>query len=77
MSYLKGLIMLMVLNGREVRVGSIELEGVHGWDYPDFCDAFIAHAEFVDGTELTEDEKQEVETKYPEQVNMLAHESFH
>lgn len=76
MNYLKGLKMLMVLNGREVRVGSIEIENVCGFDYPDFCDAFIGYAEFVDGVELTEDEKQELETKFASEVNRLAHESF-
>ena len=77
MSYLKGLVMKIALNGREVRVGSIEIENVCGFDYPDFCDAFVGYAEFVDGVELNEAEKLEIEQKFAVQVNMLAHESFH
>ena len=69
--------MKIALNGREVRVGSIEMENVLAFDYPDFCDAFVGYAEFVDGVELNENEKLEIENKFRMEMNMLAHESFH
>lgn len=34
---------------------NIEIEGIDIKDYPDFCDAFIAYAEY-NGEELTENE---------------------
>lgn len=35
---------------------NIEVEGVNGWDAPDFVDAYISYAEHEDGTPCTEDE---------------------
>lgn len=37
-------------------VTNVELADVHGWDAPDFSDAYVAYAEYEDGTPLTEDE---------------------
>jgi hypothetical protein len=38
-------------------VTDIEVDGIHGWDAPDFCDAYISYAVWEDtGKELTEDE---------------------
>ena len=68
--------MKLVLNGRQVKVSTIEIENVDMCDYPDFCDAFIGYAEFEDGEELTEDEKLELESKNRAVMNMLAHESL-
>ena len=39
-----------------MKAANIELEGIDGGDYPDFCDAFIAYAEHEDGTPFTEAE---------------------
>lgn len=55
---------------------SIELEDVDSRDYPDFCDAFIAYAETVDGVPLTDEQLEEL-NEDGEWVNQLAHESFH
>jgi hypothetical protein len=43
-------------NGSMVDVNTIDIEGVHMNDYPDFVDAFIASASYVDGKTLTDDE---------------------
>lgn len=40
--------------------GSIEFEGVNYDDYPDFCDAYISSACWEDGTELTDEEMDEL-----------------
>jgi hypothetical protein len=44
---------------------NVEFDDVHGWDAPDFCDAFISYAEHEDGTPLTEEELEAIE---PDQV---------
>lgn len=61
------------LNGRAVALKSIEIENVVKADYPDFCDAFIGYAEFVDGTELKEWEIAQLESQNDTLVNELAH----
>lgn len=37
------------------KIDNIEVEGVDFSDYPDFCDAFIASADY-DGVEMTDDQ---------------------
>jgi len=44
---------------------NVEFDDVHGWDAPDFCDAFISYAEHEDGTPLTDEELEAIE---PDQV---------
>jgi hypothetical protein len=61
------------LNGREVSRKSIEVDNVVKADYPDFCDAFIAYAEYVDGTELKDWEIAQLESQNDTLVNELAH----
>jgi len=58
-------------------IENIEIEGVDDKDYPDFCDAYISYATWIDtGKELTEDELIQLTDDYPEVVNELAFESF-
>ena len=45
---------VVIIDEKQVDVGSFEFEQVDMTDYPDFCDAFVSYAEFTDGTELTE-----------------------
>ena len=66
---------MLVLNGREVSRKSLEVENVCGRDYPDFCDAYIAYGEFVDGVALS-DSELELLNENGVLVNQLAHESF-
>lgn len=65
------------LDGRVVDMGSIEIDGIDTEDYPDFSDAYIAYAEFEDGTPLSEDELMRLEEENYGLVNDLAHESLH
>lgn len=59
-----------------INVKSIELEDVHSWDYPDFCDAFISYAEWEDGTTLTELELEYANTHLTGLINELAFEAL-
>ena len=67
----------LFLNGRKVNIRSIEVDGVDGSDYPDFCDAYICYAEW-EGTdiELTDDELEQLTNENGDIVHDLAYESF-
>jgi len=59
-------------------ITDIEVEDVHMWDYPDFCDAYIAYAVWEDtGEELTEDELNELNEEHRDFVYEKAFESVH
>lgn len=48
------------LNFEQIDYSSFEMEDVDTSDYPDYCDAFIAFAVFLDGTELTDDQLEQL-----------------
>jgi hypothetical protein len=66
----------IMLNGKQVDVNSIEVDGIDRSDYPDFSDAFISKAFFVDGTELSDVEVQQLESENYGLAHELAHEQF-
>jgi hypothetical protein len=68
---------MIVLNGKEIMVSSVELEDVYMDDYPDFSDAYISYAEYTNGTELTDSELESLTDENLDLVNELAHESLH
>jgi hypothetical protein len=45
-----------IINGKEVDLSSLEFDGIDYEDAPDFCDAYIANAQFKDGSELSLEE---------------------
>lgn len=61
------------VNGKPVRVDSIEVDGVHAWDAPDYADAYITYAEFEDGTPLSDDELDQLTDQHGDLVNQAAH----
>jgi len=65
----------VMINGKEVDMNTIEIDDVDMHDYPDFSDAFVSRAQFVDGTPLTDDELEELQNNVD--VNSLAHDSLH
>ena len=54
----------IVVNGKEVDPTSLEVDGIHTWDAPDFSDAYFSAAYFTDGTDLTDEEMDELTSKY-------------
>jgi len=67
----------VTLNGREVDPSSIEIENVDRSDYPDFCDAYIGQAVWMnDGTALNDEELEQLTNEQGELVNELANEFF-
>ena len=44
------------VNGKEVDTDSLEIDGIDMRDYPDFVDAYFSDGEFMDGSEMSQDE---------------------
>ena len=68
--------MKIVINNTEILESTIEIEGVEGFDYPDFCDAFFSYAETTSGRMLDDDELNQLTDEYPELLNSMATEEF-
>ncbi|WP_273072456.1 hypothetical protein [Marinobacter sp.] len=68
--------MKIIIDNKQVDLNSITIEDVHNWDYPEFCDAFVSFAKFIDGTELNDNQLNIITDKYPEFVNDLALQTF-
>ena len=67
--------MRTIKNIKEVE--NIELDGVDTKDYPDFTDAFVSSAQWVDtGKELNEAELEDFKDSFPELINEMAFESL-
>ena len=63
----------VVINGKQVDLGTLELDGVESWDAPDYADAYANYAEFADGTPLSDDELEELTKKHGDIINAKAH----
>ena len=48
--------MAYMIDGKEVDSGDIRISGVRRTDYPDFVDAYVDTAWFIDGSILSEDQ---------------------
>jgi len=44
-----------MINLDYAKISDVEVDGIDTEDYPDFCDAFIAYAEY-DGKEMTDEQ---------------------
>ena len=67
----------VTLNGREVDPRSINIENVDRSDYPDFADAQIGEAQWMnDGTALNDEELVQLTEEQAGLVNELANEFF-
>lgn len=62
-------------NGKPVNVGSIEIDGIDTQDYPDFVDAYIAAAEYEDGTPLTDEELVQFQEENYDLVSQMIHDN--
>jgi hypothetical protein len=58
----------VIIGGKEVDVGSIEIDGIDRSDYPDFADAYVDSASFVDGSELSESQLESLQDLYNDVV---------
>ena len=67
----------IMLNGKEVDMRSLEIENVDARDYPDFSDAYIGRASFTDGTDLNDQEMDQLNDEHGDLVHELAYDSLH
>ena len=67
----------IMLNGKEVDMRSLEIENVDARDYPDFSDAYIGRASFTDGTDLSDQEMDQLNDEHGDLVHELAYDSLH
>jgi len=57
------------------KITNVSLDGLHHWDYPDYCDAFIDSADY-DGEEMTDEQLDELNEDY-ELVYELVWDNLH
>ena len=57
------------------KITNVVLDGIHHWDYPDYCDAFIDSADY-DGREMTDEELDELNEDY-ELIHELVWDNLH
>lgn len=65
--------MEIIINNKKVNLDTIKIDGVYSWDFPEYCDAYVCFATFVDGSALNRKELEQITDNYPELVNNLAH----
>jgi hypothetical protein len=66
---------MIIFKGK--RVVDLQVDGVDGRDYPDFADAYFSYGCYEDGTELTDDELNELTDSHGDIVNQMAFDSSH
>jgi hypothetical protein len=65
------------INGKEVDMRSLEVDGVDTRDYPDFVDAYFSAGSFTDGTELSDDELNQLTDDHGDVLHELVYDSLH
>jgi hypothetical protein len=66
----------VMIDGKLVDITTIEPSNISPDDYPDFSDAYAANAQFMDGTELTDEQLSMLDDKYPDVVRNAAEDSL-
>ena len=66
---------MATLNGRKVI--DMEVDGVDSRDYPDFADAHFSYACYEDGTELTDDELEQLTEQNSDVLHEKVFDSLH
>lgn len=67
----------MQLNDKFINLNSIEVAGIDMDDYPDFADAYVASAAYLDGTPLSDDELDALQDKYPVEIHNIVLQSIY
>lgn len=61
-----------------IEMSSVEVGGVNRSDYPDFVDAYVSYAEFIDGTPLSESQLEKLNDAFPDIAQEYAYDaSYH
>tara|TARA_R100001594_G_scaffold3638_1_gene13532 strand:+ start:582 stop:797 length:216 start_codon:yes stop_codon:yes gene_type:complete len=65
----------IIIDNKEVNINTIKIDNVYSWDYPEYCDAFVSFAKFIDGKTLSPRQLDTITDNYQELVNDLAHQT--
>lgn len=68
---------VLSINGKEVDMRSLEVDGVDTRDYPDFVDAYFSAGSFTDGTDLSDDELSQLTDTHGDVLHELVYDSLH
>jgi hypothetical protein len=66
-----------MVNGKEVDMSSLEVDGVDSRDYPDFSDAYFSAGYFVDGSEMSDEELDQFQQDNGDLLYDKAYDSLH
>ena len=55
-----------------VDLSSLQIEGIYVDDYPDFCDAYFSEGKRLDGTQLSDDELEQLTEDFPFTLHEMA-----
>ena len=66
---------MATLNGK--KVVDLEVDGIDLRDSPDFADAYFSYACYEDGTELTDDELEQLTEQNPDVLHEKVFDSLH
>lgn len=67
----------VVINGKHLDHSSVKVDGINHRDRPDYSDAYISHAKFKNGKELTDKEYDELHDKHRDYVRSRIESSVH
>lgn len=56
---------------RTVDVSSLELDGINGWDAPDFSDAYFIAGCWEDGTKMSDNALNRLQEEYPDLLQRM------
>lgn len=62
------------INGKQVDVRSLQVDGVDTEDYPDFSDAYFSVGEYTDGTPMSDEELDWLNDNHRDLLHQMAHE---
>jgi hypothetical protein len=65
------------INGKEVDVHTLEVDGVDPRDYPDFSDAYFSAGSFEDGSDMSDEELDQLSMDHSDLLHELAFDSLH
>jgi hypothetical protein len=66
----------VMLNGKDIDMDSLEVDGVDHNDHPDYSDAYFSNAKYMDGTPLDDHELDDLTDNYRDIVNQMANHSM-
>lgn len=65
-----------VIEGRAVNINTVVVDGIDSRDFPDFSDAFVLRAKFIDGSWLSNEQLELLADQYPEMLFEMAAENM-